>query len=729
MMISCQISPIRFRFSLHLAAIALLTFSFTAVPLHAQTPSPVAQVATPLPTPILQPSPREAAFAAPVSLGTGVSIDVPGADPEDLFAATDLREGLHAAHITTPATAPFIIRLLRSTSDEGKLFLTASKLTLTPEMHDEGYALTIDTTGATILADSAAGIFYGVQTFKQLLPLPDATPQIPQAVIRDWPAMKYRGVDDDLSRGPFPTLAFMKHQIRVLASFKANIYSPYFEHTLAYSENPIAAMPGGSFTPSEAAELVRYATRYHIIIVPEQESFGHLHHVLKYDLYRDLAETPHGHVLAPGQAATIPLIHSWFEQIAKEFPGPFMHIGADETFELGQGQTREALKKNGYGPTYVDFLIRIHASLAPLNKRLLFWGDIGGDDPKAVANISKDMIAVPWNYWNTSGFDKMIEPFKQQGIETWVASGANNWSEVYPNNNTAFGNIQGFIRDGQRLGSTGSLVTVWNDDGEGLFQQDWYGVLFGAVAAWQPGESSIPAWQAAFGHLFHGDSSGRIDKAQKEIMSIYDLLKEAKIEQNSDSLFWSDPFTPRGHELQSKLSPIAYQMRIHAENAIVLVAQAREANPGLLEQQALQALDLGARRFDLIGQKAEYFDETSSLYSQIRATGHDKTMQDENENKAQSISSVNGKMQDIRDAYSYIRDEYRQVWLSENTAYWLGNVMVRYDIAIEAWQKRGQQFEEVFEQAASGNDLPAPETLGMLTAVADSNVTTTPKAK
>ena len=728
MMFSSQNCPARFSFSPHLAATALLTFLFTAFPFHAQTPTPAAQNITPVTAPILQPSPRESTFAAPVSLGTGVTIDVPGADPEDLFAATDLREGLHAAHITTPATAPFTIRLLRSSSDEGKLFLTTSKLALAPEMHDEGYALAIDTTGATIIADTAAGVFYGVQTLKQLLPLPDATPQIPQAAIRDWPAMKYRGVDDDLSRGPFPTLAFMKHQIRVLASFKANIYSPYFEHTLAYSENPIAAMPGGSFTPSEAAELVRYATRYHITIVPEQESFGHLHHVLKYDLYRDLAETPHGHVLAPGQAATIPLIHSWFEQIAKEFPGPFMHIGADETFELGQGQTREALKKNGYGPTYVDFLNRIHAALAPLNKRLLFWGDIGGDDPKAVANIPKDMIAVPWNYWNTSGFDKMIEPFKQQGIETWVASGANNWSEVYPDNNTAFGNIQGFIRDGQRLGSTGSLVTVWNDDGEGLFQQDWYGVLFGAVAAWQPGESSIPAWQAAFGHLFHGDSSGRIDKAQKEIMSIYDLLKEAKIEQNSDSLFWSDPFTPRAHELQTKLAPIAYQMRIHAENAIVLVAQAREANPGLLEQQALVALDLGARRFDLIGQKAEYFDETTALYNQIRLTQHDKATQDENENKAQSISSVNGKMQDIRDAYSYIRDEYRQVWLSENTAYWLGNVTVRYDIAIETWQKRGQLFEEVFQQSASGADLPAPETLGM-SAVADSKATTAPQAK
>ena len=56
--------------------------------------------------------------------------------------------------------------------------------------------------------------------------------------------------------------------------------------------------------------------QYHVTILPEQEAFGHLHHVLKYELYQDAAETPHGHVLAPGQAATLPLIKDWFTQIA-----------------------------------------------------------------------------------------------------------------------------------------------------------------------------------------------------------------------------------------------------------------------------------------------------------------------------------------------------------------------------------------------------------------------------
>ena len=51
---------------------------------------------------------------------------------------------------------------------------------------------------------------------------------------------------------------------------------------------------------ADVRELVRYAAHYHVTIVPEQEAFGHLHHLLKYDIYTGLAETPHGHVLAPG---------------------------------------------------------------------------------------------------------------------------------------------------------------------------------------------------------------------------------------------------------------------------------------------------------------------------------------------------------------------------------------------------------------------------------------------
>ncbi len=113
--------------------------------------------------------------------------------------------------------------------------------------------------------------------------------------------MRYRASTTISPAGRFPHSPSRSTRF-ASAAFKINIYSPYFEHTLLYPDHPLPAPPGSALTPAEVAELVAYARQYHVTIVPEQESFGHLHHVLKYELYQDDSETPHGHVLAPEES-------------------------------------------------------------------------------------------------------------------------------------------------------------------------------------------------------------------------------------------------------------------------------------------------------------------------------------------------------------------------------------------------------------------------------------------
>ena len=667
----------------------------------------------------LLPAPREVHLGATIELPARMIVSVPERNPEDEFAAQDLQAAIKLLAPPGAPTAaaaqrlPYRVVLLRRDSPEAKALLAKQQLAFDPAMESEGYILIVDSHQATVVGATGSGVFYGVQTLKQLLPLPGAQRVLPTGTIRDWPAMAYRGIDDDLSRGPFPTLEFQKHQIRIFASFKINIYSPYFEHTLLYPDQPLSAPPGSALTPPEAAELVSYARQYHVTIIPEQEAFGHLHHVLKYELYQDVAESPHGHVLAPGQPGTLPLIKDWFSQVAQEFPSPFLHIGADETFELGVGRTHDQVQTLGYGSVYVAFLKQIHDALAPLNRRLLFWGDIGDANPDAVPGLPRDMIAVPWNYWDSTGFDKMIEPFAKAGIETWVAPGDANWNEVYPLARTALWNIRGFIRDGQRLGSTGALTTVWNDDGEGLFNMDWYGVLFGAVAAWQPGESPIADYQDAYGQDFHLDGSGKINDAEKELMASLEALGNAKTGMNSDAVFWLDPWSAQGQGVSARLLPDVQDLRLHAENAIVLIAQARQSNPGLREQNALTAMDLGARRLDLIGLKFELAQEIARFYAQAAAQQHDKTQASATNRLLDEISSDNGRCQDLRDAFSAAKAEYSQVWLGENRPYWLNNVTVRYDLEIERWQRRGELFEQGIRDWQNGKDLPAAASFGL----------------
>ena len=106
------------------------------------------------------------------------------------------------------------------------------------------------------IAATATGVYYGAQTIKQLIVGSGDDIVLHGAMVRDWPAMKYRGLDDDLSRGPLPTLAFQKHQVRVLSEYKVNLYSPYFENTLSYATNPLMAPPGGAMTHADVQELV-----------------------------------------------------------------------------------------------------------------------------------------------------------------------------------------------------------------------------------------------------------------------------------------------------------------------------------------------------------------------------------------------------------------------------------------------------------------------------------------
>ena len=306
----------------------------------------------------LVPMPRQVQTTSDVPLTNGVRITCASpCSADDQFAADDLTKSLKDRGINIVTTGGLHVELFRLANHPVTGF--------TDEMKPEGYVIASTPTAVVVTGATAEGVFYGAQTVKQLIAGDGPKAVLHGANIHDWPAMKYRGLDDDLSRGPFPTLDFQKKQIRIIAAYKVNIYSPYFENTQAYVSNPIAAPFQGSITPEQARELVAYAKPYHVTIIPEQEAFGHLHKMLQYDQYSELAETPHGAVLAPGQAGSIPLIKEMFSELAANYPGPFLHLGADETQDLGAGQTKADVQAaRGLGAAYIDFMGRIVEALS-----------------------------------------------------------------------------------------------------------------------------------------------------------------------------------------------------------------------------------------------------------------------------------------------------------------------------------------------------------------------------
>ncbi len=707
----------------------------------------VAGLAVPAQTLKLIPMPREVRPTGDQPLLAGVKVVCAGCSAEDRFAADELMQTLSERGVPVGTAGAATVELVHAAG--GKLPAGFDEA-----MRGEGYRIDMTSTGIKVTAASAEGLFYGAQTVKQLIEVTNGRGTLHGATVRDWPALRYRGLDDDLSRGPVPTLDFQKKMIRTLAAYKINLYSPYFEQTMQYASNPLAAPPNGSMSAADARTLVEFARPYHVTIIPEQEAFGHLHHTLVWEQYKDLAETPHGAVLAPAQPGSLELIKQWFGELAQIYPGPFLHLGADETQDLGLGQTKADVDARGLGPAYLDFMQRIVTALEPLHRKLLFWGDIAMHSPdlvKAMPQSFKDAtVAVAWEYNpHPEGYNAYITPFTNGGYETWVAPGVNNWSRVYPNYVMGLENIQGFLRDGQKLGATGALNTIWNDDGEGLFNMDWYGILYGAAASWQKGESSIPQFEQSYAQVFHGDATGKLNEAQTEMMQAHSILRDqAKTGDGSDGLFWIDPWSKDGLVYADKIRPYVHEVRLHAERALTLIAEARAAAPAaaksftvspgaapvynpanaypsnptsLRETDEIDALELGARRMDFIGLKFQLAEEMQASYAHavsLESSADKKDRAMVSHELGQISNAANGRMQDLRDGYSLTRDLYEQAWLRSNRPYALRPMLEHYDLAIQMWLARADKLRSAQRQWSDSHTLPPAAEVGIPPAVA-----------
>jgi hypothetical protein len=668
----------------------------------------------------LIPMPREYSETRVVSLTQGIVIRCERCSPEDQFTVADLKQTLSERGIRVGVTG-VAVEFVRAGSTRGRQLLSSHHVQWnSAAMDNEGYVIVPSATGIAVIGSSSTGLFYGSQTVKQLVDSTVRPALLHPALIRDWPAMKIRGLSDDLSRGPVPTLEFMKKQVRTMAAYKMNLYSPYFEHTFQYESNLLIAPTDGAITAAEARELITYAKAYHITIAPEQEAFGHLHNALKWEMYAPLAETPHGQVLAPAAEGSPALAKQMFGELAKVFPGPYLHLGADETEELGKGRSMSDVQNRGLGAAYLDYLQRLVAALQPLNRKFLFWGDIAMHSPELIralpAEFKRSTIAVVWEYnAHPEGFALYIKPFTDAGMECWVSPGVNNWSRVYPNFGVALSNIQELTAEGQADGCTGQMNTVWNDDGETLFNSNWYGLLFGAAAAWQPGNASVPTFDAAYGRVFHGDPTNKVVEAQRELIAAHSLLQDKyKRSDASDSLFWVDPWSIDGQRIAPLIRPYLSDLRLHAERAMVLIREVR-SQPGVRESDALGAMELGARRIDLMAYKFQLSDEIAGIYATALAA-NDRGSQEGRAQAAQAldaINSTNGKLQDLRDGYSECREMYEAAWQKSYRPYSLRNNLVRYDLTIDLWVSRIDRMRAAQRQLMYEHTLPTATAMGV----------------
>jgi len=310
---------------------------------------------------------------------------------------------------------------------------------------EEGYRLRIDPQSIRVTG-RPAGLFYGMQTLTQLLPL-DLKPtiELPSLEIADQPRFGYRGLLLDVGRH-FYTVEFVKKLLDLAAQSKINRFhwhltddqgwrietKRYPKLTQGKSLNPDDPAYVAYYTQEQIKDVIAYAQARFITIVPEIEMPGHSGAALA--AYPELGCAPVESAVAfCPKDQTFAFLEDVLSEVVELFPGPYVHIGGDEVEKEGWRQSpeaqailqREGLKDEDELQSY--FIRRIERFLTSKNRRMIGWDEIlqGGLAPNAIVmswrgegggieavrmNHSAIMSPTDYCYFDYSQGDRKREP-------------------------------------------------------------------------------------------------------------------------------------------------------------------------------------------------------------------------------------------------------------------------------------------------------------------------------
>jgi hexosaminidase len=326
----------------------------------------------------------------------------------------------------------------------------------------EGYTLTVTPKRIVIKARTAVGLFYAVQTIRQLLP-PDVeknsivnniTLKVPSCEIADEPRFGYRGMHLDVGRHMFP-VEYIKRYIGMIALHKMNTFHwhltedqgwrieikkfPKLTEVGAFRKETVVGHAGkkpnvydgkpygGFYSQDEIREIVAYAKSKFITVIPEIEMPGHSLAALASYPALSCTGGPFNvgttwgivaDVYCAGKEETFKFLEDVLTEVIDLFPGKYIHIGGDECPKtrwikcpLCQKRIKdEGLKDEKELQSY--FIKRIEKFLISKNRRLIGWDEIleGGLAPEATVmawrSVASGIEAAK------QGHDVIMSPYK-----------------------------------------------------------------------------------------------------------------------------------------------------------------------------------------------------------------------------------------------------------------------------------------------------------------------------
>lgn len=192
----------------------------------------------------------------------------------------------------------------------------------------EAYKLEVSSKGISIEATTEQGVYWAIQTLRQLTEKKGERTHITGCDIIDWPAFRIRGWMQDVGRS-YISIEELKREIAILSRYKINVFHWHLTENQSWRmESKIfpmlndsantTRMPGKYYTQEEAKELVEYCKQHQVMLIPEFDMPGHS--AAFVSTFRHDMQSPEG----------MKILKLLVEEVCEIFDTPYLHIGTDE---------------------------------------------------------------------------------------------------------------------------------------------------------------------------------------------------------------------------------------------------------------------------------------------------------------------------------------------------------------------------------------------------------------
>ncbi len=366
----------------------------------------------------------------------------------------------------------------------------------------EGYRLAVSADGIRLSAAAECGLFYGLQTLRQLFRL--GGPVQPAVSIEDSPELAVRGFYHDVTRGRIPTAETLRQMVDTLAAYKYNQLQLYMEHTFVSRRFPEIWGGSDGLTTEDIIALDHYARERHVELVPSISCFGHCYQLLRGKRFEHLnelemkaSEKPFSFIdrmlhytLDSSSESSYRLIASLLDEFLPLFSSARCNICCDETFDLGKGRNAGA---GDIQRLYCRYVQRLIAKVNSYGKQAMFWGDVIGKSPELLSEFTGDFIVLDWDY-SADLSHSLARTYADLKVPFYVCPGTQVWNKpVVPNPDHIHNNIRKAALAARDCHAQGLLVTDWGDYGHVNHPLNSLpGLVLGGALAWNPDSYGEP---------------------------------------------------------------------------------------------------------------------------------------------------------------------------------------------------------------------------------------------